>query len=151
MNLPRRTVLNLAAGAAFLSATSRFSRGQSYPARPVRILVGFPPGGTTDICARLIAQWLSDRLGQPFIVENKPGAGTHIATETVARAPADGYTLLMATASNAINATLYERLNYNFLRDLAPVVGIMRSPFVLEAHPAVPVNTVVELIAYAKA
>jgi tripartite-type tricarboxylate transporter receptor subunit TctC len=151
MNLPRRTVLNLAAGAAFLSATSRFSRGQSYPARPVRILVGFPPGGTTDICARLIAQWLSDRLGQPFIVENKPGAGTHIATETVARAPADGYTLLMATASNAINATLYERLNYNFLRDLAPVVGIMRSPFVLEVHPAVPVNTVVELIAYAKA
>jgi tripartite-type tricarboxylate transporter receptor subunit TctC len=151
MKFPRRTLLNLAASAAVLSATSRFSRGQSYPSRPVRILVGFPPGGTTDICARLIAQWLSDRLGQPFIVENKPGAGTHIATETVARAPADGYTLLMATASNAINATLYERLNYNFLRDLAPVVGIMRSPFVLEAHPAVPVNTVVELIAYAKA
>jgi tripartite-type tricarboxylate transporter receptor subunit TctC len=151
MKLARRTLLRLAASAAILPATSRFSSGQAYPSRPVRIVVGFPAGGTTDIGARVIAQWLSDRLGQPFIVENKPGAGTHLATETVVRAPADGYTLLMATPSNAINETLYERLNYSFLRDIAPIVGVIRSPFVLEAHPAVPVTTVPELIAYAKA
>jgi tripartite-type tricarboxylate transporter receptor subunit TctC len=151
MKLPRRSFLHLAAGAATLPTTSRFASAQSYPARPVRIVVGFPPGGTTDIGARLIAQWLSERLGQQFIIENKPGAGTHMATEAVAQAPADGYTLLMATASNAINATLYERLHYNFLRDIVPVVGVIRSPFVLEVHPTIPVKTVPELIAYAKA
>jgi tripartite-type tricarboxylate transporter receptor subunit TctC len=151
MKLPRRSFLHLAAGAATLLATSRFASAQSYPSRPVRIVVGFPPGGTTDIGARLIARWLSERLGQQFIIENKPGAGTHMATEAVAHAPADGYTLLMATASNAINATLYQRLDYNFLRDIVPVVGVIRSPFVLEVHPAVPVKTVPELIAYAKA
>jgi tripartite-type tricarboxylate transporter receptor subunit TctC len=151
MRLPRRTFLHLAAGAATLPAMSRFAWAQSYPARPVRIVVGFPAGGTTDIGARLIAQWLSERLGQQFIVENRPGAGTHMATETVARASADGYTLLMATTTNAINATLYDKLNYNFVRDIVPVVGVIRSPFVLEVHPAVPVKTVPELIAYAKA
>ena len=151
MKIPRRTFLHLAAGAGTLPAISRFAWAQSYPARPVRIIVGFPAGGTTDIGARLIAQWLSERLGQQFIVENRPGAGTHLATEAVARASADGYTLLMATASNAINATLYDRLNYNFLRDIVPIVGVIRSPFVLEVHPAVPVKTVSELIAYAKA
>ena len=151
MKIPRRTFLHLAAGAGTLPAISRFAWAQSYPARPVRIIVGFPAGGTTDIGARLIAQWLSERLGQQFIVENRPGAGTHLATEAVARASADGYTLLMATGSNAINATLYDRLNYNFLRDVVPIVGVIRSPFVLEVHPAVPVKTVSELIAYAKA
>ena len=150
MKLARRTLLRLAASTAILPAASRLSSGQSYPARTVRIVVGFPAGGTTDIGARLIAQWLSERLGQPFIVENRPGAGTHLATEAVVRAPADGYTLLMATASNAINATLYRQLNYNFLRDTVPVAGVIRSPFVLEAHPAVPVKTIPELIAYAK-
>ena len=144
MKIPRRTFLHLAAGAGTLPAISRFAWAQSYPARPVRIIVGFPAGGTTDI-------GLSERLGQQFIVENRPGAGTHLATEAVARASADGYTLLMATASNAINATLYDRLNYNFLRDIVPIVGVIRSPFVLEVHPAVPVKTVSELIAYAKA
>jgi tripartite-type tricarboxylate transporter receptor subunit TctC len=116
----------------------------------VRIIVGFPAGGTTDIGARLIAQSLSERLGQPFVVENKPGAGTHVATEAVVRAAADGYTLLMATAANAINATLYERMNYDFLRDIVPVAGVIRTPFVLEVHPSVPVKTVPEFIAYAK-
>jgi tripartite-type tricarboxylate transporter receptor subunit TctC len=117
----------------------------------VRLIVGFAAGGTTDIGARLIAQWLSERLGGTFIVENRPGAGTNAATEAVVRAPADGYTLLMASGSNAINATLYERLTYNFIRDIIPVAGVIRSPFVLEVHPSVPVKTVPELIAYAKA
>ena len=151
MKLLRRNFLRLAASAATLPAMSRFAWAQSYPARPVRIVVGFPAGGTTDIGARLIAECLSERLGQQFIVENKPGAGTHLATEAVASASADGYTLLMATASNAINATLYNRLNYNFLRDIVPIAGVIRSPFVLEVHPAVPVKTVPELIDYAKA
>jgi len=151
MKLPRRQFLHLAAGAAALPALSRIARAQAYPTRPVRIIVGFPAGGTTDIGARLIAQGLSERLGQPFVVENRPGAGTHVATEAVVRAPADGYTLLMATGSNSINATLYERMNYNFLRDIVPVAGVIRSPFVLEVHPSVPVKTVPELIAYAKA
>jgi tripartite-type tricarboxylate transporter receptor subunit TctC len=151
MKLSHRTFLHLAAGAAILPLMSRLAWAQSYPVRPVRIVVGFPAGGTTDIGARVIAQWLSGHLGQQFIVENRPGAGTHVATEAVARAPADGYTLLMATGSNAINATLYDRLNYNFLRDIVPIVGVIRSPFVLEVHPALPVKTVPELIAYAKA
>jgi tripartite-type tricarboxylate transporter receptor subunit TctC len=151
MKLPRRQFLHLAAGAALLPAVSRFAWAQAYPMRPVRLIVGWPAGGTTDIGARLVAQWLSERLGQPFIVENRPGAGTHAATEAVVRARADGYTLLMATGSNAINATLYDRMNYNFINDIAPVAGVLRSPFVLEVHPAVPVKTVSELIAYAKA
>ena len=151
MKLLRRNFLHLAAGAATLLAMPRFAWAQSYPARPVRIIIGFPAGGTTDIGTRLIAQQLSERLGQPFIVENRPGAGTHMATEAVASAVADGYTLLMATASNAINETLYTRINYNFLRDIVPVAGVIRSPFVLEVNPAVPVKTVPELIDFAKA
>jgi tripartite-type tricarboxylate transporter receptor subunit TctC len=150
MKLARRTFLHLAAGAAALPAVSRIASAQAYPSRLVRIVVGFPAGGTTDIGARLIAQWLSERFGQPFVVENRPGAGTHVATEAVVRAAPDGYTLLMATGSNAINASLYERMNYNFLRDIVPVAGVIRSPFVLEVHPSVPVRTVPELIAYAK-
>src|SRR5262245_49795458 len=131
MHLPRRRFLHLATAAAALPIVSRAASAQSYPSRPVHIVVGFPAGGATDIGARLIGQWLSDRLGQPFVIENKPGAGTHAATESVARAPADGYTLLMATGSNAINATLYERMSYNFIRDLAPVAAIIRSPLVM--------------------
>jgi tripartite-type tricarboxylate transporter receptor subunit TctC len=150
MTFPRRTFLHLAAVAASLPTLSRIARAQAYPTRPVRIIVGFSPGGTTDIGARLIAQSLTERLGQPFVVENRPGAGTHVATETVVRAPADGYTLLMATGSNAINATLYERMSYNFLRDITPVAAVIRSPFVLEVHPSVPVQTVPEFVAYAK-
>jgi tripartite-type tricarboxylate transporter receptor subunit TctC len=123
---------------------------QAYPARPVRILVGFSAGGTTDISARLIGQWLSDRLGQQFIVDNRPGAATNIATEAAVRAPADGYTLLMVSGTNAINPSLYQRMTYNFLRDTAPVAGVIRSPWVLEVHPSVPVKSVSDLIAYAK-
>ena len=152
MKLPhRRQFLHLAAGAAALPALSRIARAQAYPTRPVRILVGFPAGGTTDIGARLIAQWLSERLGQQFIVENKPGAGTHAATDAVVRSPADGYALLMATTSNAVNATLYDKMNFDFMRDTTPVAGVIRSPLVLEVHPTVPVKTVSELIAYARA
>jgi len=121
IKLPRRDFLHLAVGAAALPAVSRIARAQTYPTRPVRLIVGFPAGGGADTLARLTAQWLSERLGQPFIVENRPGAGTNIATEAVVRAPADGYTLLMGGAPNAINATFYEKLNYNFIRDIAPV------------------------------
>jgi tripartite-type tricarboxylate transporter receptor subunit TctC len=151
MNLPRRRFLHLAAGAAALSAVSRVARAQAYPTRPVRIIVGFAPGGTADIVARLIAQWLSERLGQPFVVENRTGAATNIATEAVVRAPADGYTLLFVTTSNAINATLYEKLNFNFMRDIAPVAGVTRVPNVFVVNPSVPATTVPEFIAYAKA
>jgi tripartite-type tricarboxylate transporter receptor subunit TctC len=151
MKLPRRKFLHLAAGAAALPALSRFAWAQTYPTRPVHIIVGFSAGGTTDIGARLIAQWLSERLGRPFVIENRPGVGTHVATEAVVRAPADGYTLLMVTGANAINASLYDKLNYNFVRDISPVASVIRSPFVLEVYPAVPVKTVPELIAYAKA
>jgi tripartite-type tricarboxylate transporter receptor subunit TctC len=151
MKHPRRKFLHLAAGAAALPALSRFAWAQTYPTRPVHIIVGFSAGGTTDIGARLIAQWLSERLGRPFVIENRPGVGTHVATEAVVRAPADGYTLLMVTGANAINASLYDKLNYNFVRDIAPVASVIRSPFVLEVYPAVPVKTVPELIAYAKA
>jgi tripartite-type tricarboxylate transporter receptor subunit TctC len=147
----RRQFLHLAAGAAALGATSRIARAQSYPSRPVRIIVGYSPGGTTDICARLIGQWLSERLGQPFIVENRPGAGSNVATEGTVRASADGYTLLLASISNAINATLYDNLNFNFVRDIAPVAGIIRVPNVMEVNPSVPAKTVPEFIAYAKA
>jgi tripartite-type tricarboxylate transporter receptor subunit TctC len=151
MTFPRRGFLHLAAGAAAVPAASRIARAQGYPARPVHIIVGFPAGGTTDISARLFGQWLSERLGRQFVVENRPGAGTNIATEAVVRAPADGYTLLLVTAANAINATLYERLNFVFLRDIAPVAGLIRVVNVMEVHPSVPARTIPELIAYAKA
>jgi tripartite-type tricarboxylate transporter receptor subunit TctC len=124
---------------------------QDYPSRPVRIIVGYAPGGATDFSARLIGQWLSERLGQPFIVDNRPGAGSNVATEGAVRAPADGYTLLLASVSNAINATLYDKLSFNFIRDIAPVGGIIRVPNIMEVHPAVPAKTVPEFIAYAKA
>jgi tripartite-type tricarboxylate transporter receptor subunit TctC len=151
MKLPRRNFLYLAAGAAALSAISRIARAQAYPTRPVRIIVPIAPGGAGDITARLIGQWLSERLGQPFVIENRPGGGTNIGTEAVVRAPADGYTLLMVGGYNAINATLYDRLNFDFLRDIAPVAGITRVPNVMVVHPSVPATTVPQFIAYAKA
>jgi tripartite-type tricarboxylate transporter receptor subunit TctC len=147
----RRQFLHLAAGAAALPAMSRIARAQAYPTRPVRLLVGFAPAGTTDIHARLIAQWLSERLGQQFIVENRPGAGSNIGTEVVVNAPPDGYTLLLVGASSAINATLYEKLNFNFLRDITPVAGVISIPFIMAVNPSVPAKTVSEFIAYAKA
>jgi tripartite-type tricarboxylate transporter receptor subunit TctC len=150
MKLPRRQFLRLLAGATVLPAAVA-ARAQAYPTRAVRIIVGFPAGGVTDLGARLIGQWLSERLGQPFIIENMPGASTQVATEAVIRAPADGYTLLMVSSTNAINVTLYDNPNYNFVRDIAPVASIVRFPLVLEVDPAVPVKTVPELIAYAKA
>jgi tripartite-type tricarboxylate transporter receptor subunit TctC len=150
MKLPRRNFLHLAAGAAALPAVSRLARAQDYPARPVRLIVGFAPGGTTDITARLVGQWLSERLGQQFVIENRTGAATNIATEAVVRAPADGYTLLLVTASNAINATLYDKLSYNFIRDIAPVAGIIRYPLVMQVNPSFPAKTVPEFISYAK-
>jgi tripartite-type tricarboxylate transporter receptor subunit TctC len=152
MKLPhRRQFLHLAAGAAALPAMSRLARAQTYPSRPVRIIVGWPAGGTTDIATRLMGQWLSERLGQPFVIENRPGAASNIGAEAVVRAPADGYTLLAVTATNTVNATLYDKLNFSLNRDIATIAGILRSPLVLEVHPAVPVNTVPEFIAYAKA
>jgi tripartite-type tricarboxylate transporter receptor subunit TctC len=151
MKLPRRSFLQLAAAAAALPVVSRIAWAQTYPSRPVRIIVGFAPGGGTDVVARLIAQELSERLGQQFVVENRPGAGTNIATEAVVNKPPDGYTLLLVNAANAVNATLYEKLNFDFIRDIAPVAGIVRVSNVLEVHPSVPANTVPELIAYAKA
>ena len=150
MKLPRRSFLQLAAGAAALPAVSRVARAQAYPRRPVRLIVGFAPGGTTDITARLIGQWLSERLGQQFVIENRTGAATNIATEAVVRAPADGYTLLLVTASNAINATLYDKLSYNFIRDIAPVAGIIRYPLVMQVNPSFPAKTVPEFISYVK-
>jgi tripartite-type tricarboxylate transporter receptor subunit TctC len=151
MKLPRRNFLHLAAGAAALPAVARMARAQAYPSRPVRIIVGFAAGSASDIVARLIAQWLSERLGQQFVVENRTGAASNIATEAVVRAPADGYTLLFVTAASAINATLYDKLNFVFLRDIAPVASLIRAPSVLEVNPSVPAKTVPEFIAYAKA
>ena len=151
MSLSRRKLLRLAAGAVSLSASSRDAWSQAYPNRPVRLIVGFPPGGNADLMTRLIGQWLSERLGQPFVVENRPGAGTNLATEAVVRALPDGYTLLVATDANAINATFYKNLNFNFIRDIVPVAGIVRTPSVLLVHPSFPASTVPELIAYAKA
>jgi len=152
MKLPhRRQFLHLAAGAAALPMTSRIARAQAYPLRPVRIVVGFPAGGGGDIVARLMGQWLSERLGQQFIIENRPGAATNIATEAVVRAAADGHTLLLVHSSNAMNATLYEKLNFNFIRDIAPVAGIIVVPNVMVVNPSVPAKTVPEFIAYAKA
>jgi tripartite-type tricarboxylate transporter receptor subunit TctC len=150
MKLPRREFLHLAAGAAALPAVSRIAWAQAYPSRPVRLIVGFAPGGTTDITARLIGQWLSERLGQQFLIENRTGAATNIATEAVVRAPADGYTLLLVTASNAINATLYDKLGFNFIRDIAPVAGIIRYPLVMQVNPSFPAKTVPEFISHAK-
>jgi tripartite-type tricarboxylate transporter receptor subunit TctC len=150
MKLPRRKFLHLAAGAAALPAVSRVARAQSYPTRAVRIIVGFPAGGSPDISARLIGQWLSERLGQQFIVDNRPGAASNIGTETVVRATPDGYTLLLAVATNAFNATLYDNLNFNFVRDIVPIAGVARVPFVMEVNPSVPAHTVPEFIAYAK-
>ena len=151
MKLPRRKFLHLAAGAAALPTMSRIATAQSYPTRPVRIVVGFPPGITPDIVTRLIAQSLSERLGQQFIVDNRPGANSNIGTEIAVRAAADGYTLLTVTGTNAINTTLYEHLNFNLIRDIAPVAGLIRSPNVLMVNPSVPAKTLAEFIAYAKA
>ena len=151
MKLPRRKFLHLAVGAAALPAVSRIARAQAYPTRPVRLIVPAPAGGSFDIVARLMGQWLSERLGQPFVIENHSGAGTNIGTEAVAHAPADGYTLLLAGTPNAINATLYEKLNFNFIRDIAPIAGIAREPNVMVLNPSVPAKTVPEFVAYAKA
>jgi tripartite-type tricarboxylate transporter receptor subunit TctC len=147
----RRQFFRLAAGAAALPALSHFAWAQTYPTRPVRIVVGFPPGGGADITARLIGQWLSERLGQPFIIENRPGAGSNIATEAVVRAPADGYTLLLVGAFNAVNATLYDKLNFNFIRDVAPVATLYYVPNVMAVHPSSPPpKNILEFIAYSK-
>src|SRR5262245_36299492 len=152
MKLPhRRQFLHLATSAMALPALPRFAQAQAYPTRPVRVVVGFPPGGGTDIVARLMGQWLSERLGQSFIIENRPGAAGNIGTEAAVRAPADGYTLHLAFVTNAINATLYEKLNYDYIRDITPVASISREPNVIVVNPAVPAQTVPEFIAYAKA
>jgi tripartite-type tricarboxylate transporter receptor subunit TctC len=151
MKLPRRKFLHLAAGAAALPALPRVASALDYPTRPVHLLVGFAAGGPLDTSARLIGQWLSERLGQPFVIENRPGAGSNLATEIVARAPPDGYTLLEASAANAWNAALYDNLSFNFIRDIALVAGVRRAPGVMEVNPSVPVRTVPEFIAYAKA
>jgi len=143
--------LHLAVGAAAFQAVSRPASAQSYPSRPVRIVVGYAAGGGTDIVARLMGQWLSERLGQQFVIENRTGAATNIGTEAVVRAPADGYTLLLAHTANAINATLYEKLNFNFIRDITPVAGIIRVPSVMVVNPSLPAKTVPEFITYAKA
>jgi tripartite-type tricarboxylate transporter receptor subunit TctC len=150
MKLGRRRFLCLAACAAADPAASRIATAQSYPMKPVRLIVPFAAGGNVDLIGRMMGQLLSERLGQPFIVENRPGAGTNIGTEAVVRAPADGYTLLLASPPAAINATLYEKLNFNFIRDMAPVASLVRAPFVMEINPSVPAKTVPELIAYAK-
>ena len=152
MKLPhRRHVLHLAAGAAALPAVSRISWAQAYPSRPVRVIVGFAAGGATDIVARILGQWLSERLGQQFVVENRPGAGTNIATEVVVNAAPDGHTLLMVSPTNAVNASLYDKLSYNFIRDIAPVAGVTRVANVMVVNPSFPAKTVPEFIAYAKA
>jgi tripartite-type tricarboxylate transporter receptor subunit TctC len=152
MKLPRRKFLHMAAGAAALPAVSHVAWAEAYPARPVHIVVGFPPGGGADIVARLIAQWLSERLGQAFIIENRPGAASNIAVETVVRAVPDGYTLLLITLpANAVNAALYDKLNFNFIRDIAPVASLTRDPNVMEVNLSVPARTIPEFIAYAKA
>src|SRR5262245_60792854 len=151
MKLPRRRFLHVAAGAAALPVLSHIARAQAYPSRPVRFVVGFAPGGGGDLATRLMAQWLSDRLGQQFVVENRVGAASNLATEQVVRAAPDGYTLIQLNVANAINATLYYKLSFNVLRDLAPVASFMRVPNVMEVSPTLPVKTVPEFIAYAKA
>jgi tripartite-type tricarboxylate transporter receptor subunit TctC len=151
MTLLRRQFLRLAGAAATLPALPHVARAQAYPARQIRLIIGYPPGGSADITARLIAQWLTERLGQAVIIESRPGGGTNIATEAMINAPPDGYTLLLVAPANAINATLYEKLNHNFLRDTTPIAGIIRFPNVVVVNPSVPVNSIPELIAYAKA
>jgi tripartite-type tricarboxylate transporter receptor subunit TctC len=151
MKLPRRIFLHLAAGAAASTAVSRIAWAESYPSRPVRLIVPFGPAGGTDITARLIGQWLSERLGQQFVIENRPGAGGNIGTEAVVRAAPDGYTLLYVTTANAVSATLFDKLNFNFIRDIAPVAAIVRFPYIMVVNPSVPAKTLPEFIAYAKA
>ena len=151
MTLPRRKFLQLVASTTVLSGISEIARAQVYPTRAIHLIVPFTPGGTTDIVARLIGQWLSERLGQPIVIENRPGAGTNVGTEVVVKAVPDGYTLLVTPVSAAINATLYQNLNFNFRRDIAPIAGFIRAGYVMEVNPSVPVNTVPEFIAYAKA
>jgi tripartite-type tricarboxylate transporter receptor subunit TctC len=151
VNVARRRFLQLAGGAAAAATVARRAAALDYPTRPVRLIVGFTPAGATDILARLIGQWLSERLGQQFVIENRPGAGSNIGTEAVVRAPADGHTLLLVAPANAINATLYDRLNFNFIRDIAPVAGLIRVANVMEVNPSVPAKTLAEFIAYAKA
>ena len=151
MKFPRRNFLHLAASAAALPFAPHLAKAQVYPSRLVRLVVGFPPGGPTDTAARLIGQSLSDRLGQQFIIENRPGAGSNLGTEAVVRAPPDGHTLLLAASANAINATLYDKLNFNFIRDIAPVAAINREPLIMLVNPSFPAKTVPEFIAYARA
>jgi tripartite-type tricarboxylate transporter receptor subunit TctC len=151
MKVSRRGLLRLATGAGTFPFGSRLVRAEAYPARPVRIICGFAAGGAPDILARLFGQWLSERLGAPFVVEDRTGAGGNLATEAVVQAPADGYTLLLTSMGNAVNATLYDKLSYNFLRDITPVAGISREPLGMEVHPSFPAHTVPEFIAYAKA
>ncbi len=151
MKLPRRNFLHLAAAAAALPAVSRIAWAQAYPSRRVRVIVPFAPAGTNDILARLIGQWLSERLGQQFVIDNRPGGGGNIGTEAVVRAPADGYTLLLAGSFNAVNAALYDKLNFNFIRDIAPVASIGGAPYVMVINPSLPAKTVPEFISYAKA
>src|SRR5262245_46298056 len=151
MKLPRRNFLHVTAGAAALPALSRIAWAQTYPARPVRLIVPIAPAGASDITARLIGQWLSERLGQQFVIDNRPGGGGNIGTEAVVRAPADGYTLLLVGSFNATNAALYDKLNFNFIRDIAPIAGVFRGALVMLVHPSVPARSVPELIAYAKA
>jgi tripartite-type tricarboxylate transporter receptor subunit TctC len=151
MKLSRRRFLHLAAGASALTGLLPIAKAQAYPSRPVRLIVGFPPGGAADLTARLMGQWLSKRFRQRVIIENRPGAGTNIATEAVVRAAPDGHTLLLVSVANTVNATLYERLNFNFIRDITPVAGLIRGPLVMEVHPSVPAGTIPEFIAYAKA
>lgn len=150
MKLPRRRFLRLAAAASALPALPHIARAQNFPNRPVRIVVGTAAGGANDVLARIIGQWLSERLGQPFVIENRLGAASNLATEIVVRAPPDGYTLLMVSPSSAINATLYNKLNFNFMRDVAPVAGIIRAPGAVEVHPSFPAKNISEFIAYAK-
>jgi tripartite-type tricarboxylate transporter receptor subunit TctC len=150
MRIPRRQFLHLAGGIATFPAVLRIAKAENYPYKPVRFIIGYTPGGSADIAARLMGQWLSERLGQSFIVESRPGAGSNIGTEAVIRSPPDGYTILLVAPANTINATLYGKLNYNFLRDIAPVAGIIRFPNVMEVNPSVPAKTVPEFITYAK-
>ncbi len=151
MKIPRRQFLHLAAGAALLPAVTRTASAQGYPTRPIRLIIGYTPGGSADLTARLMGQWLSERLGQSFVIENRPGGGTNIATEAALRAAPDGYTLLLVAPANAINATLYSKLNFNFLQEMEPIAGIIRFPNVVVVNPSVPVKSIPELIAYAKA
>jgi tripartite-type tricarboxylate transporter receptor subunit TctC len=151
MKLPRRQFLRLASGAAMLPAISLVAWAQTYPTRPVRLFVGFPAGSSADIVARVMGQWLAVRLGQPFVTENRAGAASNIATEAVVRAASDGYSLLWATPANAISETFYDNLNFNFVRDIAPIAGVMSTPLVMVVNPSFPTETVPEFIAYAKA